>query len=43
MWGKLHVGQIIYIGKLIKNESWQSLSISKNKSKAFNDFMGHKA
>ncbi|MEO8712643.1 MAG: DUF1572 family protein [Parafilimonas sp.] len=27
-----HVGQIIYIGKLIKNEDWQTLSIVKNKS-----------
>jgi hypothetical protein len=26
-----HVGQIIYIGKLIKDENWQSLSIPKNK------------
>ena len=37
-----HVGQIVYIGKLIKNETWQSLSIAKNKSKAFNDAMNHK-
>ena len=36
-----HVGQIVYIGKLIKNENWQSLSIAKNKSKAFNDAMNH--
>lgn len=38
-----HVGQIIYIGKLIKNEHWQSLSIPKNKSKDFNKAMHHKA
>jgi hypothetical protein len=32
-----HVGQIIYLGKIIKSESWQTLSIPKNGSKAFND------
>ncbi len=26
-----HVGQIVYIGRMIKDESWQSLSIPKNK------------
>lgn len=31
-----HVGQIVYIGKMIKNEQWQSLSIPKNQSGAFN-------
>jgi hypothetical protein len=30
-----HVGQIVYIGRMIKDESWQSLSIPKNKSKDF--------
>jgi hypothetical protein len=34
-----HVGQIVYIGRMIKDESWQSLSIPKNKSKEFNDAM----
>ena len=34
-----HVGQIIYIGKLIKNEDWQTLSIAKNKSNAYNEAM----
>ncbi len=29
-----HVGQIIYIGKMIAGESWTSLSIPKNKSKS---------
>ncbi len=38
-----HVGQIVYIGKLVKDETWQSLSIPKNKSKAFNESMNHKA
>lgn len=32
-----HVGQIVYIGTLIKDNSWQSLSIAKNQSNEFND------
>lgn len=31
-----HIGQIIYIGKLIVNENWISLSIPKNASKDYN-------
>ena len=31
-----HVGQIVFIGKMIQNEDWQSLSISKGNSKAYN-------
>lgn len=31
-----HVGQIVYIGKLIKGNSWQDLSIKKGKSDDFN-------
>ena len=31
-----HVGQIVYIGTLIKDNSWQSLSIPKNQSNTFN-------
>jgi hypothetical protein len=34
-----HVGQIIYIGKLIKNDKWKSLSIPRKRSKEFNDQM----
>lgn len=34
-----HVGQIIYIARMIKNDGWQSLSIPKNKSQDFNDAM----
>lgn len=34
-----HVGQIIYIAKAIKNTSWQTLSIAKDKSDAFNNQM----
>lgn len=37
-----HVGQIVYLGKLIKDENWQSLSIPKNKSKDFNTAMNYK-
>ncbi len=31
-----HVGQIVYIGRMIKGEKWQSLSIPKRKSSEFN-------
>ncbi len=31
-----HVGQIVYIAKIIKNENWQTLSIAKGKSDQFN-------
>lgn len=31
-----HVGQIIFIAKMLKNEEWQSLSIPRNKSDEFN-------
>jgi hypothetical protein len=34
-----HVGQITYIGKMIRNESWKSLSIPKGKSSEFNSSM----
>lgn len=37
-----HVGQIIYIGKLIKNSGWQSLSIEKGKSEDYNKSDGVK-
>lgn len=32
-----HVGQIVYLAKLIKQDNWNSLSIPKGKSKEFND------
>jgi hypothetical protein len=38
----LHIGQLLFIGKLIKNENWKSLSIAKGKSKAYNDGEGIK-
>jgi hypothetical protein len=31
-----HVGQIVYIGKMIKKENWQSLSIPKGHSQDYN-------
>jgi hypothetical protein len=31
-----HIGQIVFIGKLLCNEQWVSLSIPKGNSKAFN-------
>ena len=31
-----HIGQIVFIGKIIQNEKWESLSIAKGKSKAYN-------
>lgn len=32
-----HVGQIVYIGKMIRDNKWNSLSIPKGKSKEVND------
>ncbi|WP_316771814.1 DUF1572 domain-containing protein [Pedobacter frigiditerrae] len=32
-----HVGQIVFLGKMLCNENWQSLSIPKGNSKTFND------
>ena len=37
-----HVGQIIYIGKLIKDTGWQSLSIEKGRSDDYNKSDGLK-
>jgi len=36
-----HVGQIVYIAKIIKDADWQTLSIAKNKSNHFNKSMNH--
>jgi hypothetical protein len=36
-----HVGQIVYLAKAVKSESWKSLSIPKNKSEEFNKEMKH--
>ena len=32
-----HVGQIVYIAKMAKSTQWQTLSIARNKSVAFNE------
>ena len=31
-----HIGQIVFLGKLLKGEDWKSLSIAKGDSKAYN-------
>jgi len=31
-----HIGQLIYVAKLIKDEKWETLSIARGKSKEFN-------
>ncbi|WP_294208274.1 DUF1572 family protein [uncultured Chryseobacterium sp.] len=37
-----HVGQIIYIAKMLKDENWNSLSVARNKSQEFNAEMKSK-
>jgi Protein of unknown function (DUF1572) len=37
-----HVGQIVFIGRMIKKEQWQSLSIPKGGSNAYNEKSGIK-
>ena len=32
-----HVGQIVYVGKIVQNDNWKSLSIPKGGSAAFNE------
>ena len=32
-----HVGQIVFIGRILKGDAWQSLSVPKGKSSEFND------
>jgi hypothetical protein len=34
-----HVGQIVYIGKMLRGNKWQSLSIAKGKSDDYNRMM----
>jgi len=31
-----HIGQIVFLGKMIKNDNWKSLSISKGSSSSYN-------
>ena len=33
---RYHIGQIVYIGTLIKNKDWKNLSVPKGQSKAYN-------
>jgi len=37
-----HIGQIVYIAKMIKNEDWNTLSIARNRSQEFNSEMKNK-
>lgn len=36
-----HVGQIVYLGRLIKQQDWVNLSIPKGNSQQFNEGMKH--
>ena len=33
-----HIGQIVFIGKLLKNTEWKSLSVPRGTSKHYNAF-----
>ena len=37
-----HVGQMVWIAKLLKGKEWQSLSIAKGESKDFNELLARK-
>ena len=37
-----HVGQIVYIGKMIRDHNWQTLSVPKGGSRDFNKIMEEK-
>jgi hypothetical protein len=37
-----HIGQIIYVGRVIKNDDWKNLSIPKGNSQAYNQSTGIK-
>lgn len=37
-----HIGQIIYIGKMLKNENWKNLSVPKGQSTQYNQGKGMK-
>jgi hypothetical protein len=38
-----HIGQIVYLGRMIKNKTWRNLSIPKGASLQFNEQMKNKA
>ncbi|MCE3075578.1 DUF1572 domain-containing protein [Chryseobacterium gwangjuense] len=37
-----HIGQVVYIAKMVKNDHWKTLSIARNKSQEFNTEMKNK-
>lgn len=37
-----HIGQIVYIAKMLKNDDWKTLSIARNHSQEFNTEMKNK-
>lgn len=37
-----HIGQIVFIAKMLKNDDWKTLSIARNKSSEFNSEMKEK-
>ena len=37
-----HVGQMVYLGRMVKNSDWQSLSIPVGKSNAYNQQLANK-
>lgn len=37
-----HIGQIVFLAKHFRSASWQSLSIPRNRSAAFNDYLANK-
>lgn len=38
-----HIGQMVYIGRMIKNKTWRNLSIPRGTSQQFNEQMKNKA
>lgn len=38
-----HIGQIVFLAKHFRSENWQTLSVAKNKSAEFNNFMAENA
>jgi len=34
-----HIGQLVYVAKMIKNEDWKTLSVARNKSSEYNKDM----
>lgn len=37
-----HIGQMVYIAKMMKNDNWKTLSIARNKSQEFNEAIKNK-